>query len=232
MASAPRANGNARCAATGPGAIRTGSKRPGNQGSGSSETGEITLADVALDPQTTALVLIDLQRGIVGRALAPHAAADVLKQAAELAGAFRAKGATVVYVRVDMLDRLHLLEDAPPRDPKAPPPPESATEIVPESGYQTGDLLITKRQWGAFYDTGLDQQLRRRGIRTIVLGGVATNFGVESTARAAFDRGYGVVFAEDAMSSVSAEAHEFVVKNIFPRMGRVRVTGEIVAGLG
>ncbi len=71
------------------------------------------------------------------------------------------------------------------------------------------DLLITKRQWGAFHGTPLDQLLRRRGIKTIVMGGIATNFGVESTARAAIEQGYAVVFAEDAMTTMSAEMHQF-----------------------
>ena len=93
---------------------------------------------------------------------------------------------------------------------------------------QPGDIVLAKRQWGAFYGTGLEQQLRRRSIRTIILGGIATNIGVESTARAAFDRGYELVFAEDAMSSISEDAHNFSVKNIFPRMGRVRSTEEIL----
>lgn len=84
---------------------------------------------------------------------------------------------------------------------------------------------------GAFYGTDLEQQLRRRNIRTIILGGIATNFGVECTARSAFDRGYQLVFAEDAMSSVSAEAHQFSVDTIFPRMGRVRSTAQIITAL-
>jgi nicotinamidase-related amidase len=54
---------------------------------------------------------------------------------------------------------------------------------------------------------------------------------VESTARGAFDRGYELVFAEDAMTSLSAEAHAFVVGNIFPRMGRVRATADVVKAL-
>ena len=126
----------------------------------------------------------------------------------------------------------HLPTDMTIRDPNAPAPPPEATQIVPESGFQSGDLLITKRQWGAFYDTGLEQQLRRRGITTIVLGGIATNFGVESTGRAALDQGYALVFAEDAMTTMSAEMHEFAVTQIFPRMGRVRKTAEIKEALG
>ena len=92
---------------------------------------------------------------------------------------------------------------------------------------QPGDLRITKRQWGAFHGTELDLQLRRRGIQTIVLGGIATNIGVESTARQGWENGYSLVFAEDAISGMSAEMHEFAVKNIFPRLGRVVPSGEI-----
>jgi nicotinamidase-related amidase len=183
------------------------------------------------DPKSTALVLIDLQQGIVGRTLAPHKASDVVTRSAQLAVALRAKAGTVVYVRVDVTDVLHLPVDAPTRDPNAPPPPPAASQLVPESGYQAGDLLITKRQWGAFYGTELDQQLRRRRIRTIIMGGIATNFGVESTARAAFDRGYELIFVEDAMSSLTAEAHGFAVQNIFPRMGRVRSLEEVLNAL-
>ena len=87
---------------------------------------------------------------------------------------------------------------------------------------------LTKPQWGAFYGTELGQQLLRRSIRTIVLAGIATNFGVESTARAAFGQGYELVFAEDAMSSVSTDAHSFTVNNLFPRMGRVRSAEQII----
>jgi nicotinamidase-related amidase len=81
---------------------------------------------------------------------------------------------------------------------------------------------------GSFYGTQLDQILRRRGIRTIVLGGIATNFSVESTARAAMDLEYELIFAEDAMSSISEEMHSFSVENLFPRIGRVRNTQEII----
>ena len=190
------------------------------------------MTNLAIDPKSTALVLIDLQHGIVGMPLSPHAGADLVKRAASLADAFREKGGTVAYVRVEIGEVLRPQVDAPMFDPSAPPPPPIASQLVPESGYQAGDLLIVKRQWGAFYGTDLDQQLRRRGIRTIVIGGIATNFGVESTARAAFDRGYALIFVEDAMTSMSAEAHGFAVQHIFPRMGRVRTSGEVLESLG
>jgi nicotinamidase-related amidase len=191
------------------------------------------MTNLAIDAKSTALVLIDLQHGIVGRPqLSPHAGADLVKRAASLAEAFREKGGTVAYVRVEIGEVLRPQVDAPMFDPSAPPPPPIASQLVPESGYQEGDLLIVKRQWGAFYGTDLDQQLRRRGIRTIVIGGIATNFGVESTARAAFDRGYALIFVEDAMASFSAEVHGFAVQHIFTRMGRVRTSDEVLEALG
>jgi nicotinamidase-related amidase len=187
--------------------------------------------DLVLDPKTTALVLIDLVHAIVGMQVKPHSSAEVVSRAARLADAFRRKGGTVIYVRVMVTEMAQLPVDEPlMRGGGAPPP--NASELVPEAGVQPGDVVVTKRQWGAFYGTDLEQHLRRRGIRTIVLGGIATNIGVESTARAAHDQGYEVVFAEDAMSSLSAEVHEFPIKNIFPRMGRVRSVEEIMKALG
>src|SRR6185295_13028044 len=93
---------------------------------------------------------------------------------------------------------------------------------------QPGDLRITKRQWSAFYGTELDLQLRRRGITTIVLGGIATNFGVESTARDAWQHNYAVVIAEDASTSLGADLHRFAVEKLLPRVARVRSTQEII----
>ena len=187
--------------------------------------------ELVLDPKTTALVLIDLQRGIVGREVAPHTAAEVIERSAKLAAKIRENGGTVVYVRVLLSEVLSQPADVSfPRGNTAPPP--EASELVPEAGMQPGDVVVAKRQWGAFHGTDLEQHLRRRGIRTIVLGGIATNIGVESTARAAHDLGYELVFAEDAMSSMSAEAHEFPIKNIFPLMGRVRSVEQIVKALG
>jgi nicotinamidase-related amidase len=187
---------------------------------------------LVLDPRTTALVLIDLQRGIVSRQTGPRSPAQVVEQARRLAGRFRETGATVVLVRVayaaDGRDRLTQRVDAAPWSASVPP---DFSELVPELGQQPGDVVVTKRQWGAFYGTELDLVLRRRGVRTIVLGGISTNFGVESTARDAWERSYELVFAEDAMAAMAAEAHQFAVQTIFPRLGRVRSTAEIVAAL-
>jgi len=121
----------------------------------------------------------------------------------------------------------------PPVDSPNPPAqlPPDWSQLVQEIGPRDGDLLVTKHQWGAFYGTELDLQLRRRGVRTIVLCGIATNFGVESTARDGWERGYEIVFAEDAMTGLTAEAHQFAIATIFPRLGRVRSTEQILISL-
>jgi nicotinamidase-related amidase len=187
----------------------------------------------SLDPKSTALVLIDLQRGIVARDTKPYTAAQVVERASRLTKRFREAGALIVLVHVafaaDFADRLNPPADSP--TPATPLPPEWS-ELVPDLGSDSRDVIITKRNWGAFYGTALDQQLRRRRIRTIVLGGIATNMGVESTARDAYERGYEQVFVEDACSTFSEEMHAFTFKNIFPRIGRVRSTEEVLAALG
>jgi nicotinamidase-related amidase len=187
---------------------------------------------LSLDAKQTALVLIDLQKGILGRQTAPHSASDVLARSVRLADRFRAAGGLVVLVHVsfsaDGGDRLTQPTDEPPPPPATQP---GWDEISPALGRGPKDIVITKRQWGAFYGTQLDLQLRRRGIKTIVIGGIATNFGVESTARDAFERGYALVFVEDAMAGLSDQAHAFAISTIFPRIGRVRSTEQVVNAL-
>jgi nicotinamidase-related amidase len=191
---------------------------------------EITMEK--LDPRTTALVLVDLQKGIHSYARGPHTAAQVVASGTALARRFRELGAPVVLVRVgwsaDFGDALRQ-----PVDQQTPAAalPADWMDLPEELNVAPTDILVTKRQWGAFYGTELDLQLRRRGIETIVMGGITTNNGVESTARTAWELGYAQVFAEDAMSAASNEFHRFSVDNILPRLGRVRSTKEILAAL-
>ncbi|HXR97770.1 MAG TPA: hydrolase [Terriglobales bacterium] len=184
-----------------------------------------------LDPKKTALVLIDLQNAIVGRDTAPHTATDVVANSRRLAEAFRANDAPVVYVRVDMNDFLNLPVDQPmPRGDK--PIPAAASEIVPSAGFQSNDILITKRHWGAFAGTSLADQLKSRGIDTVVLCGISTNIGVESTARQGTGLGFAFVVVEDACAAQDAEQHQFAFEKIFPRLARVRSTNEVIAAIG
>jgi len=188
-----------------------------------------------LDAQTTALVLIDLQNGILPYAGGPHSAESVVAHGAQLAARFRSLGAPVILVRVGWSDTF---ADAlkQPVDRPTPSPagglPANWWEFPESLAVSVGDILVTKRQWGAFYGTELDLQLRRRGIKTLVLGGIATNIGVESTARAGWEHGYELVIAEDLCSAQNTDMHRFAFDNIFPRLARVRSTGEILAALG
>jgi len=182
-----------------------------------------------LDPKTTALVLIDLQKGILARSLAPHSADDVIKRAHELADRFRLEGAPVVLVNVrfskDFKDALRLPVDQPSVQPPGGFP--SDFSHLADGLEKSGDILVTKKQWSAFYGTDLDIHLRRRGIQTIVLGGVATNMGVESTARQAWEHNYAVIVVEDVTSSASDELHNFAIGKIFPRFSRVMKSSDI-----
>ncbi|MEU2026263.1 isochorismatase family protein [Streptomyces sp. NPDC016469] len=178
-----------------------------------------------LDPRT-ALIVVDLQKGITALPAA-HPAADVIANAATLADAFRAKGLPVVLVRVT--------GGAPGRTEgpaRSGQPAADWAEIVPEMGPGEGDIIVTKQQWGAFYGTDLDLQLRRRGVTQVVVAGIATSIGVESTARSAHEHGYHVTLATDAMTDMSGEAHDNSVQRIFPRLGETGTTDEIVKLLG
>ena len=91
-----------------------------------------------------------------------------------------------------------------------------------------GDIIVVKRHWGAFTGTELDLQLRRRGVTQIVLAGISTSIGVESTARSAYDYGYHVVLITDAMTDRSDEAHRHSAEQIFPRLGETDTTENVL----
>ncbi len=186
-----------------------------------------------LDPRHTAVVVIDLQKGIVGRTCAPHSAASVIANTVRVLAAARSAGAQPVLVHVggaaDGADRLHPDADQPIAG--GAPLPADWSELIPELDCRPNDLVILKRQWGAFFGTDLDLQLRRRGLTTIVLCGIATEYGVESTARDAYERGYHQILIEDAMTGLSAESHRVAIEHIFPCLGKVRSTDQVVAAL-
>ena len=184
---------------------------------------------ITLPTASTALILIDLQKGIVAHQLAPYSFEAVLAKGKELARRFRVAKAPVVLVNVSFAPNLSDALKAPVERPMQAPPggfPEDWSELA-DGLAEASDLKVTKRQWGAFYGTDLDLQLRRRSVTIVVIGGIATNVGVESTARAAHEHGYAVVLAEDAATTLSAEMHAFAFEHIFPHLGRVAKADEI-----
>jgi nicotinamidase-related amidase len=188
------------------------------------------MTQISLDTPTTALVVIDLQHGIAGSPTSPHASADVVARSAKIAAYFRERHALVVLVNVDP-GPAGVLFPRPATDIERPPmrPTPGWSDLVPELGAADTDIRITKHQPSAFYGTDLEIQLRRRNITTIVLCGISTNFGVESTARTAFEMGFNVVFVEDAMAGRDAEMHTMATTKFFPTIGRVRSTDDILS---
>ena len=190
------------------------------------------MPELELDKSTTALVVIDLQKGIAGRPTQPYTAEDVVKNAANLVQAFRKNKMPVFLVHVVHAPETMLKGESDTSFDRSAVLPPDWSEFVPEIAPVPSDVVIAKKQWGAFYGTELELQLRRRGMETIVLCGISTEYGVESTARFAYELGFRQVFAEDAMTSGSADAHHAAVNFIFKRMGRVRTTREIITAIG
>ena len=180
------------------------------------------MALTAFDPKT-ALVVIDLQKGIVAFPTA-HPVADVIRNARLLVDAFRNRDLPVVLVNV--------AGGAPGRTEqprRAGDFPAGWTDLVPELDQQPQDHTVTKRTWGAFIDTDLESYLKSRSITQVVIVGVSTSIGVESTARQAYERGLNVTLATDAMTDMNIDAHINSVTRIFPKLGETGTTQEIIA---
>ncbi|KWE30882.1 isochorismatase family protein [Burkholderia territorii] len=180
------------------------------------------MSTTRLDTQT-ALVVIDLQKGIVALPAA-HPVAPVIEHTRELLDAFRSRGLPVVLVNVaggaPGRTQQQVRLDALPAD---------WTDLLPELNRQPSDHVVTKKTWGAFTGTGLDAHLKAAGVTQIVLAGIATSIGVESTARQAHELGYNVTLAVDAMTDLNADAHANSVERLFPRLGETGSTREIIA---
>jgi len=189
------------------------------------------MSDLILNKTKTALVVIDLQKGITSMSTEPYDTKTVISNAVKLANAFRENKMSVFLVHVSFSKGTALQSIADLAMPSRGEMPADWTDIVPELGPAPSDVVITKRQWGAFYGTDLDLRLRRGDVDTIVLAGIATTYGVESTARFAYEYGYQQIFAEDAMSDRSTEAHKSSIEFVLKRIGRVRKTADILQAL-
>jgi len=180
------------------------------------------MAVTTLDP-VTALIVVDLQKGIVGLPLV-HPAADTVTQSRKLIDAFHDRGLPVVLVNVTAgapgrTETPHFDTSSLPAD---------WFELVPELGAQPDDIRVTKRSWGAFVNTDLEQQLKARKVTQVVVTGIATSIGVEATARQAYELGFNVTLAKDAMTDLRPEAHEHSLAKIFPRLGETGTVAEIL----
>lgn len=169
-----------------------------------------------------ALIVIDLQKGIVSFPLA-QPAKEIVSRSTQLAKAFRERGLPVVLVNVT--------GRAPGRTDAGRPAmsfPPDWTDLVPELEQQPTDILVSKQSFGAFIGTGLHDKLRGLGVTQVFLAGIATSAGVEATARSAFDYGYNVVFVVDAMTDRDEEVQRVTVEKIFPRLGECDTTEAVL----
>ncbi|MGI4731425.1 MAG: hydrolase [Janthinobacterium lividum] len=184
-----------------------------------------------LDPRTTALVLIDLQDGIVAGDRAPRSGHAVVETSKNLAARFREKQAPVVLVHVGWrsegeVPSRHTDEALPVPSGGTPP----AFYAFVDGLREPDDVVVLKHHWGAFTGTDLDLQLRRRGVKTVVVAGIATNLGVESTVRSAWELSYDVVVVEDACTSFTAPMHAFAFEHILPRIARITSADDLTLG--
>jgi nicotinamidase-related amidase len=187
--------------------------------------------DLSLDRASTALVVVDVQNFAVGLPLQPLSGREVLDNCVRLAKACREAGIPVVLVRVGYDPKVPQLRPHADRSFSGFEFPPGAKEIAPELGPEPDDIIVDKYNWGSFYGTDLDVHLRRRGVRTLIMCGLVTNIGVDTTMRHAQERGYDQLLASDAVSAFSLEEHEYVLKYVAPRLSRVRTTDAIVAAI-
>ena len=178
----------------------------------------------------TALVIIDLQKGIVSYPLA-RPVEDILNNNCKLIDAFRKAGLPIVLVNVNHAGSAWSKTRKDFVQPRPAVVEADWFDIVPELKTQPDDIFITKHTWGAFFETNLQEELQKRNITGIVLSGIATSIGVEGTARHASERGFNIAFAEDAMTDLFADAHEHSIKRIFPKIGEVGDTASIIEAL-
>jgi nicotinamidase-related amidase len=176
--------------------------------------------------KNTALILIDLQNSVIGLPVV-HPIDEILDNANKLIAAFREKNLPIIIVNVKPKDAAWIKSR---KEVKMPPhsDDENLYKITDRLGTSSDDIFITKHTWNAFFETSLNDELRDRDITGIVFGGVSTSIGVEGTARAASELGYNISFAIDAITDRTKEAHERSVQFIYPRLGEIGNTQEII----
>jgi len=172
--------------------------------------------------EKTALIVVDLQKGIVNLPTV-HPIAGVIERSFALIEAFRQHGLPVVLVNV--AGGAPGRTEQPPRHATLP---EGFSDLIPELNKQPGDIVVTKHTWGAFPSTDLESQLKAKGVTHVVVVGVATGTGVESTARQAYEASFNVTLALDAMTDTRPESHAYSLSHVFPRLGETGTTQEII----
>jgi len=185
-----------------------------------------------IDPKRTALLVMDYQNGILERLENPQALVDEVEDAI---GRVRSSGGTIGYVRVGFADdevpggmmgqrvgeaaKTVLHADSP------------ATQVHDDIAPQDGDIVVRKTRVGAFGTTDLEEQLRARGIDTLILAGISTSGVVLSTVRDGHDRDYRLIVVSDLCADPEEDVHTFLIERILPRQAEVITRDELHAQL-
>ncbi|WP_230293626.1 cysteine hydrolase family protein [Croceicoccus sp. Ery5] len=203
----------------------------------------LTTLEQQVAPQHTALLVIDMQKDFctpgfgaekAGRDLAP--ARRATPQIRRLLDAARVAGVTVAHVGFwtlpdngsDSDSWLWKRQGATVSSPTLCIAGSEGAEFIGELAPVPGELEIRKHRYSAFTATNLDLLLRARDIRTLVVTGVSTNACVETTFRAGFELGYGVVVPPETCASWSHELHEASLANVRHRFGVTPPVDEII----
>lgn len=185
-----------------------------------------------LDVPTTALVLVDLQNFTVALDTVPNGGAEVLERAIAVADACRKAGVLVILVRVESgPDNVLALKPRLDTEGQVWNLPPGAHDFPASLGPREGDVVVTKYSWGGFHGTALEVQLRRRGIETLIVGGLVTNIGVDTTMRQAHERGYDQIVLTDVCAAFTAREHDYSMQVIFPRIARLRNSCDLLKAL-
>ncbi|QYK01398.1 isochorismatase family cysteine hydrolase [Shewanella psychrotolerans] len=165
-----------------------------------------------------ALIIVDLQQGIVCMPTV-HPISQVVDNSIKLKTAFKQKQLPVFLINVN--------GKAPGRNQLSPTtqkPAANWAELIPELDVSSDDKCISKQTWGAFHNTDLHQQLQNADVTQVVITGLMTSMGVESTARQAHEHGYNVTLVTDAITDTNLDAHNNSCTHIFPKLAECGTT--------
>ncbi len=197
------------------------------------------MAEVTLNPKTSALLLQDLQNELIkgSRPVMPLGGTLLIANCQKLLAKARAVGMAVIYVRVS---RRPDLKDAPrpPLGTSAAPAGAPGliegtpgAEVVAELSPRREDVVITKHTTSPFHTTDIGVYLRRFGISTLILTGYSTTGVVEGSLRDARDQDYDCVVVRDCCAAATVQEHETCMDLVFPRMAWVADVDEVISAI-
>jgi biuret amidohydrolase len=162
----------------------------------------LNMVTFAVEPKKTAVIAVDLQNCCVEKSpIAARSGLQIVEKLNRLTARYRAAGSTIIWtrhvVRPDHSDVGVLGQTVPPIADGVIDDGSPAAALHAKVAVEAGDIILSKPHFGSFQATELETILRARGIDTVLIGGIATNFCCETTAREALAREFKVIFLAD-----------------------------------